>query len=45
MLSFLGTARICGLQLKNLLIIERDRSTAVMLFTDEIEPSRRLMTT
>jgi hypothetical protein len=41
----LGATKVCSLKHANLLIIERDRSTTVPLFTHEVEPSRRLMTT
>jgi hypothetical protein len=42
---FLRTAKVCLLNLCDLLIIERDRSTPVSLFTDEIKLRRWLMTT
>src|SRR5215471_2515704 len=38
------TAKVCLLKLCNLLIIDRERSTAVALFTHEVELCRRLMT-
>ena len=41
----LHTAKVRMLELCDLLIIERDRSTPVPLFTHEVEPRRWLMTT
>src|SRR5215475_12375613 len=40
----LPTAKVCLLKLCDLLIIDRERSTAVALFTHEVELCRRLMT-
>ena len=39
------TTRVCPLKLGDLLIIEREGSTTVPFFTDEVEPGRELMTT
>ncbi len=41
----LRATKVCLLNLGDLLIIERDRSTAVPLFADEVKSRRRLMTT
>src|SRR6478736_6062982 len=40
----LRTAKVCLLKLCDLLIVDRERSTAVALFTHEVELRRRLMT-
>ena len=39
------TAKVCLLKLCDLFIVDRQRGTAVALFTHEVELRRRLMTT